>query len=670
MWTSCRQLLVIALLAALAPWAQAQSGDLKPSDVFMQAFMLLREVRRLESKQDFQAAAAKCREASEMYDAITRRWPAWETDMVDTRRKKVRRDYERLAKRAKEMALPEMATNADPTLPQRNVGSPKVSTARSRPNGIASVPREATVNQRFQQLKTEVERLRADRARLLRLSQDQVDNTAAANRALGKEREKVNQLEAKLAEAQDELTRLQGKGVEALTNQVDELKAQLEQATKSLEEQNGQTDKILAEYEASNLKIQEMSLQIDELTAQRDEMAALIKGLQTGESSLELVVENTRLREQLNATQARVDELELDKLENEAEIERLREEVSVLRLELAQVKQENEAYKQQLLELQGSLDDTERELTFNPPAVDNTAAQRENEVLREVIQRQLQQQAFRQQKRELIIAELQNMESGSDDLVAQIDALAAEMPLSEEEQAAVQGQAPASNVSSKAQVSASAPSVGLESVDRKLVRFAEAAAYNFEQERYESAATYYEDILSFAPQHVETLCNLGVTRIRQNKVEEACQLFERAILSDSQSGRAHLLHGVSAYHLDDVPQAIESVRKAMEIAPTDPEPATFLGAVYLLREDWAMAIPALQSAIDAQPRHAHAHYNLACAYLWQPHPDYRSAYTHYSEALKHGLPKNAQMEALLSNLIESSATPVNVNAAPEEAPAS
>ena len=645
------RILILALL--LFSPAPGRADDVQPSDVFLQAFRLLREARQLEAAGDYAGAAAKCRGASQMYDSIARKWPAWMPDMLDWRRKKVRQDFKRLHKRALESppGLPAEAKGGE--LPRRGPGSPGTGgKGWTKPQGIAPAPRALTPMEKYKMLQREVVRLRADRDRLLRSSQEQQTNAVAVNRALEVERHRVKQLQTELSAAQAELENLKGIGLAALRNQVDELKKQLAMATESLKEANERTDLVLAEYEKAQKTIAEMTLRQDQLTQQRDEMAAIIKGLQTDESTAQLVTENVRLREQLNAARARIEELEAEDIESAAEIAHLREEISHLRLQLATTKAQNEAYKQRLIELQGSLDETDWELTFNPPAIGNDAARKENQLLRQIISRQLTRQAFRQQKRELIIAELQDLESGSDQLIAQIDVLAAEVPLSEEERAALRAGAPVASAAINAvgPVSAEAPTVGSESVDRKVARFAEAAAYNFDRGRYESAEAHYEDILQFAPQHVESLCNLGVTQVRLNKVEEARSSFERAILADPNSGRAQFLHGVSYFHLGDLQMAIASIEKAIGLEPNDVEQPSFLGVIHYFRGEWDDAVSTLQSALAIQPRHAPAHYNLSLALLKRTPPNPGGALEHYNQAIKLGLPPNERMERYFSKL--------------------
>ena len=70
------------------------------------------------------------------------------------------------------------------------------------------------------------------------------------------------QLENELATLQAELKRLDGVGVVALKNQVEDLTKQLEVATAGLTEVNQQNREFLAEFERIENERQEMSLQL------------------------------------------------------------------------------------------------------------------------------------------------------------------------------------------------------------------------------------------------------------------------------------------------------------------------------------------------------------------------------------------------------------------------
>ena len=624
----------------ITPLNSKAQDSLDPSEVFLQAFLLLKRSHKAEALRDYTTAAQKCQEASDMYDSIRRRWPSWRPAMLNNRRMKVRQDLQRYLARVAEMGLP-TKSSSDLTLPQHSTtNSTGINTTRTPPNSIARTPRTASPQARFEMLEKEVARLRNERQQLLRKSGDQQKRTREANDALATAQQQVERLQRTLTQTQAEMARLDKADAATLANQVDELKKQLGNATKSLAEANERTKAVIAEFNVAQETIAQMEVEREELIGQRDEMVAIINGLQTDGSTGQLVTDNIRLREQLNATQAKLDEMQLDKAESDAEIAALRQEVSDLRQQLAQVQAENETYKTRLSELQGTLDDTDQELAFNPPSIGNAEARAENELLRNVIVRQLKQQTHRKKMRELIMGELRELESGSDSLLAQIDKLAADVPLTRTEQAAVES----SSLLIATGDAASYPIVDNEPAEKKIARYAEAAAFNFEQGRFESAQNHYEEILNFAPDHVETLCNLGVIKIRLNELEQAKMDFETAIEADDSHDRCHFMLGVTHYHLADLDAAVIALNKSIELDPKNADYQHFLGVVHLERADWTAADAALQSALELRPRFPDAHYNLAALKLRLTPPDIDAAQRHYLTAKKQGLTPNESME--------------------------
>ena len=638
--------LLCAFLTTLLCPAQDQ---LDASEVFLQAFLLLKRSHKAEAAKDYATAVQKCQEASDMYDSIRRKWPRWRPDLLDFRRNKVREDLQRLQTRAAELGV--TSDPSDPlSLPQRSSTNPsRINTSQGRPNSIARTPRAATPQARFELLEKEAARLRNEREQLLRNSSEQQRRNREANEALATAEQQVERLQRTLTQTQQELARLNKSDAAALTKQVDELKQQLAIATEGLREANERTKAVLAEFQAAQETIATMEKEREELIAQRDEMKAIINGLQTDGSTGQLVTENIRLREQLNATQAKLDDMRLQEVENNAEIAALRQEVTDLRLQLAQVQAENEGYKARLLELQGTLDGTDQELTFNPPSIGNEAARAENELLRNIIVKQLKQQTHRKKMRELIMGELQDVETGSESLMAQIDELAAEVPLNETEQAVVNSSGPPLTDVAAAGQAASYPILDNEPIEKKIARYAEAAAFNFEQGRYENAQGHYHEILRFAPDHVETLCNLGVIKIRLNQLEEAKGEFEKAIAAEASHSRSQFMLGVTLYHLTQLDESVAALNKSIELDPKNADYHHFLGVVHLERADWSAAETALQSALELRPRFPDAHYNLAALKLRLTPPDIAAAQRHYLSAKKQGLTPNEHMERRFRN---------------------
>ena len=186
--------------------------------------------------------------------------------------------------------------------------------------------------------------------------------------------------------------------------------------------------------------------------------------------------------------------------------------------------------------------------------------------------------------------------------------------------------------------------IGNDAVDRKISRYAEAAAFNFEKERFEEADLHYAEILDFAPKHMETIYNLGVTKLKLNDVKEAQRLFERGSLLEPTNDRVHYMLGVCCYYMDTVDDAMMAVRKAQELNPNASDATGFLGLIYYFRGDLEKAVVELQSAVELAPRDPRWHYNLCLALGRQASPDLARSFKHYEEAKKLGLQPDDKME--------------------------
>lgn len=80
----------------IVPLLDNEKPKLGPGDVFLQGHIKLQQGRRHEDQRDFKAASACYAEAMKAYDSIARLWPVWEEEMLDNRRRKVRKDLARM----------------------------------------------------------------------------------------------------------------------------------------------------------------------------------------------------------------------------------------------------------------------------------------------------------------------------------------------------------------------------------------------------------------------------------------------------------------------------------------------------------------------------------------------------------------------------------------------
>jgi len=115
--------------------------------------------------------------------------------------------------------------------------------------------------------------------------------------------------------------------------------------------------------------------------------------------------------------------------------------------------------------------------------------------------------------------------------------------------------------------------------------------------RFDEAERYVRSALALDPELTEGWITLGFLRLAQDKPAEAAAMCERALALDTNSARAHALHGQSLFAAfaadldrtapwpDTAPpmlvRAREAFRRSLALRPDDPEALAGLGRTYL-----------------------------------------------------------------------------------------
>jgi arylsulfatase A-like enzyme/Flp pilus assembly protein TadD len=89
--------------------------------------------------------------------------------------------------------------------------------------------------------------------------------------------------------------------------------------------------------------------------------------------------------------------------------------------------------------------------------------------------------------------------------------------------------------------------------------------------RYEEAMAHYRAILARTPCYLGALTNLGAAYERSGKVDEGIRAYESAIECDPGYANAYRNLGAALARKGDLRRALETLRKARELGPRDPE---------------------------------------------------------------------------------------------------
>ncbi len=638
-----RRLLGFILLLVFAVSSAAQRYETDPQDIYFQGYLVTKEALELDKRSDYAGAYRKLLQASDIFDSVARNHPEWNPTMVNWKQGDIRQNIRRI----RQLLPPESLETAP--------SDPGTSGARRSgvPSGIASPPRNP-IQQRFEDLERQVQEIGQDRDSLLDQLQQKEDTLRSAREALNRARAYEETLRHQLDQSRKalEASQTEKDAVAILQGEVEDLKNQLAEANRQLSEANQRTESVLAELEEANRTIGELKRREELYLKQRREMVALIRNLEVDPSTKDLAQENLDLREQLNAAQARIEQMTGEQERSEGELASLREELSSVRSELVRLREENARYQQETEELRGKLQlalEDQRMLTPEPGEEEALA---ENVLLKQILLRQLRHQTLRQQAKELLLTELESLGAASNELSARVEEISRNAPLSEGERRLLADLTDDPELEATLAASSDTAPANLEgdALKERILRYAKAAAYDFERGHYEASEFGYEQILQFAPRHVNSICNLGLVKMRLNKLEDAQNLFRKALVYDETHSFAHYLLGITHFHLEQYEAAVDALHKSIALAPQRSEFHLYLGVIALTQHNYPAAESALQAAIDLRPTDADAHYNLAVLYATRPEPSLPMATQHYQLALANGVAPDRRMEALLTGL--------------------
>lgn len=123
----------------------------------------------------------------------------------------------------------------------------------------------------------------------------------------------------------------------------------------------------------------------------------------------------------------------------------------------------------------------------------------------------------------------------------------------------------------------------------------------------------------------------GLLKLKQQNYEGALDNFNRVLQRDKQSIEALNGLSVAQYYLAQYPDALASLRQAIEIRPTQSILFCNLGAVFYRSQDFTSAVAAFQKAARLDPRDIHAYYGMGLSLIHQQ--DYERAIAAFQRAI-------------------------------------
>ena len=409
-----RTLLICLFSPAFVGVLLGQEDD--PSELFLKAYLSAQQGEKLEHENRFKTALAKLRFAGSLIEEVRRSHPDWQQAIVEYRGRKIGEEILRIQERisrhnelnAAASPLPEIV----PSLPDNEAWSepgPEV----VAPQGLDAISQgssDAAIEDGTSKLRRKVDQLQA----ALEKSRSDVETARKEKEAVNK---RLQETSSKLEDAQKEV-----ETSKQLQAQIADLKnggAVAQEARATAEKQRDE----------ANSKLAEATKQIVAAEHRRDEALAQLKvGSETGQHTEVLLAATGDLKLMLANAQNNVRKLDEGDSADAKELGRFEQQVTDLQQQLAESRKQNQYLVARIAELCVRLDETGAQLQNAKLAGENgeetTRLIRENELLRNIVVRERQEEARRDEARKLMLAELDKLKIKSDALNQEVEFLA------------------------------------------------------------------------------------------------------------------------------------------------------------------------------------------------------------------------------------------------------
>lgn len=361
-----------------------------------------------------------------------------------------------------------------------------------------------------------------------------------------------------------------------------------------------------------------------------------------------IMAENERLKKELETVQQQVATLQTDVTRKDLEITQLKGQISSLQTEIVTLKQQSGSYQTQVAELTLQL----KNLREGKPDLLTPELAKENQLLREVVMRQLRSQYRQQQAKELVLTELQKMEGVSEKLLEQVEELRqSRMTLTPDEEKLFSDPAVTEMLNGnpiQGMLIARAPQSEDQAKEAKSVETLLGKANEaFGAQKFAEAATLFEDALRADPKNTTALVGLGYARQRENKLSDAEAALKKCLVLDETNELAAFHLGVTHFKQQRWNDSTAAFEKALAKNPKNARARHYLGIISTKLNLLDRAEREFKTALAIDPNYGEAHFNLAVLYAtWDP-PKWDKAKAEYDEALKKGVTPDEALEKLL-----------------------
>ena len=414
-----------------------------PSEIFLKAYLSAQQGEKLERQDRFKTALAKYRFAGSLIEELRKSHAQWQPAVVEYRGRKISEAILRLQERitrqtqlnASASPLPDIA----PAAPESDAWS------EPGPEALAPQPRETvtehqsdtTIKTATKNLRDKVAELQAalDKARgdleTARKEKEVVDTRLKeTNSKLEQAQNNLNEAKKSEGEARDQFAQLQesikasqgsegNKEEQQLRAEVAQLKKTVASADQARATAEKQRDDTQAKFAGANNHIVA-------LEHERDDALSQLKSAKESEQRLEsLIAEKNDLEKKLATAEEKVRKLSEGDPKNADKLAELERQMAQLQQQLTETENRNHYLAARAAELDVELEHAGTELQAAKVAGENSSQLvKENELLRNIVVRERQEEARRDEARNLVLAELDRLNVRSDLLNKEIEFLA------------------------------------------------------------------------------------------------------------------------------------------------------------------------------------------------------------------------------------------------------
>jgi tetratricopeptide (TPR) repeat protein len=586
-----------------------------PSEIFLKAYLSAQQGAKLEHQDRFKTALAKYRFAGSLIEELRKSHADWQPAVVEYRGTRISEAILRLQERINRQS--QLNASASP-LPEIAAAAPE-SDAWSEPGPevVARASEQAlTDTQPDGRLKDTTKKLPQKVAQL----QAALDKTHVDLENARKEKDVVDarlkDIQIKFAETNDHVIALEHERDDALSR------------LSSAEETEQRFQSLLAEKNDLQQKLATAEEKVRKLS--ESDPGTVTKLAEMGQRLAQLQQQFTETQNRNYYLAARAGELDVELEHASAQLQTAK---------LAEVKRK-----------------------------DSAQLARENELLRNIVVRERQEEARREEARKLILAELDRLEIKSDPLNKQIEFLAQPVTrLSNEELAlfrqpvvSISNEKPgAFNASFVFEKKSPAGALDREktgpaattgpkaAAPSKLQEAACAAMNSVEQGKYRTAEKQYQQILATDPSNLGALSNLGVVYFRTGNIRAAESTLKKALTIAPNDDFVLTTLGILHYQQSRFDDALVELKRAIDINPNSATAHNYLGITASQKGRQQEAEKEILQAIAKNPTYADAHFNLAVVLITTQPSSKELAREHYARATALGTQPSLPLEKLL-----------------------